>query len=85
MSINSIYTLSGISVEYVANGAAYKHMVQAAKYVAKRKAKAGVVVYQWPMGQSTISKKRTRTILCVRGATVDGINMGNVYIKEANL
>lgn len=85
MAINSIYTLNGMAVEYISNAKAYKHMLKAKKYVSRAKVKSGVIVHQWPIGKSTSTIKRTRTMLCVRGAYVDGINMGDIYIKEANL
>lgn len=84
MAINSIYTPAG-TVEYVSNGNEYRNMLKAKAYVAKARAKASTTVYQWPIGKRTPTKRTTRTICVVRGAIVDGVHVGNVYMKEADL
>lgn len=83
-SINSIYSLSGMSIDYVANGAAWRHMVACKKAVAKAKHKAGIVHHQWPICGTT-TYKRTKTMLAVRGAYVNGSYTKEVYMKQWDL
>lgn len=44
------------------------------------------VVDQWPMGTvHNMDVKKTRTILAVRDAYLDGVHYDKVYIKEHNM
>lgn len=82
---NSNYINYFNTIEYITAVLDKERTMSAKHDVAKRKAKAGLVHYQWPMGRSTTYKPRTRTILAVRGATVDGVYVGDIYIKEGNM
>jgi len=85
MSTNSNYINYFNTIEYITAVLDKERTMQAKHDVAKRKAKAGVVHYTWDMHPVYNHKPRTRTVLAVRGATVDGVYVGDVYIKERDM
>lgn len=85
MSTNSNYINYFNTIEYITAVLDKERTMQDKHDVAKRKAKAGVVHYTWDMTHVYNHKPKTRTILAVRGAVVDGQYIGDIYVKEGHM
>lgn len=83
MKCQSIYDglTRNLNPEIVSLGKDWKRINAAHKYMAKQR--RTIVMYNRP--NSIKVHIRTPTILAVRGAVVDGVDIGDVYIKEGNL
>lgn len=67
-----------MSVEYVADGKAWRAIVAAKKYVARAK-KNITTIHQYTEKVNTIQRKRKTTYVCM--ASVDGGEFKPVYMK----
>ncbi len=83
--MDSIYELDGsLSLWYVCAREELKRL-RTAKAVVRKIKRGKTLTLDWPIGGKVVRHTTTRTMLVAKGATIDGIYIGDVYMKEGSI